>query len=121
MITKDSKKRLLQVYHHVCGESVPNLTELADDQILLGSLETAFHIGQSQAVKEAMDAIVDLGRAKNSNPSDSLWGNWASGYLDAQNDLLEIFGAKFDDLKANIATANSLTELTTPAGPDVDD
>ncbi len=122
MITNESKTRLIEVYKAIRrAPLVGDGGRWIDTQLLLGSLEAAFHLGQTQAGKEMMGAIVNLGEAKASPVGDRAGDRWATGYIDAGNDLLETFGAKFDDLRAQIAGANSLSELATLAGPDLDD
>ena len=120
MITDESKTRLIEIYKAVQRAPKVGFDDLKA-QVLLGSLEAAFHLGQVQAGTEIMGSIVNLGEAKASPFGDRAGDRWATGYLEAGNDLMELFAAKFDDLKARIAGASSLTELTSLAGPDVDD
>lgn len=119
MITDESKTRLMQIYKTIRDASPAKAGGWweIDDQVLLGSIVAAFHLGQAQVGKEIIEATANLGQAKAS-PTDERAGDaWAMGYLEAGNDLLEIFGAKFDDLKSQISSTKGLTELATLTDP----
>ena len=112
MITDKSKNLLHEIYLTLRNAPHP------DDRLLLGAIEAAFHIGQIETGAEIMASIANLAESKASKPTDGIGANWAAGYVEAGNDLMELFMAKVDDLKEQIAKADGLSELATLIDPD---
>ena len=112
MITDKGKGLLLEIY------KILRDTPHADDRLLLGSIEAAFEIGQTETGAEIMGAIVSLAESKARKPNDGLGGNWAAGYVEAGNDLMELLSAKIDDLREQLTKADGLSEIATLIDPD---
>ncbi len=112
MISDKSKDWLRKVYETLRDTSNP------DDRLLLGAIEAAFHIGQMETGSEIMASIANLAKLKAWARTGEPRIDWATGYVEAGNDLMELFSAKVDDLKEQIAKADGLTDLATLIDPD---
>ncbi len=112
MISNEGRSQLRRIYQILRNTPDP------DDRFLLGIIGSAFHIGQLETTAEIVASVANLADSKASSATDGLGGFWAVGYLEAGNDLMELFAAKVDDLKERIAKADGITDLATLIDPD---